>query len=306
MIYRQEHQGGVWIDLENPQDEEIRQIAKEFGISDRIEAELLSPTPTPLIAGDDSSVLLVLHFPRHDDELDGESKNQELDFVVGKHFIITVRYELIQPLHRLQKLLETEGLLPSRTPITTDVLIEILFAHLYSAVREHANRSATRLAAVERAMFAGQEKAAVRTISEISREFLHLEASLTNQEEPLSRLLSTLETRAFFGHTFADRVTRIISERTQVAHLVRTHRAIAAELRETNNALLNAKQNEIIKILTVVSFIFLPLALIAKIFAMKVDSLPFAHDPDGFWIVLGIMGLIAFPLILFVWRKRWL
>lgn len=306
MIYRQEHHGGAWVDLENPTPEEIRSVVREFGVSERIEAELLSPTPSPLVAGDDSSMLLVLHFPTHDAQIDGETKSQELDFVVGKHFILTVRYEVIAPLHHLKRLLETEALMTGGAPITTDVLLEILFVHLYTAVRDHASRNAERLAAVERTMFSGQERQAVRAISEISRAFLHLDASLAAQQEPLSRFLTSLEARNFFGSAFAERMTRITAQRAQVSHLVHTHRAIAAELRETNNALLSAKQNEIIQILTVVSFIFLPLALIAKIFAMKVDSMPLIHDPNGFWIILSIMFVIAAGLTLFVARKRWL
>ena len=64
--------------------------------------------------------------------------------------------------------------------------------------------------------------------------------------------------------------------------------------------------NEIIKILTVVSFIFLPLALIAKIFAMKATDMPFVDTPNGFWIILGIMFAVALLLTLFVARKRWI
>ena len=306
MIYRFESAGGVWVDLEQPSAEEISAIAEEFGVTERIRAELLSPTPSPLVAGDEESALLVLHFPTHPDEEDGDTKSQEIDFVVGKRFIITVRYEVVAPLHHLKKLLETEALLEGRGVISTDVLLELLFAHLYTAVRDHANHSANRLRSVEREMFAGRERETVRAISGVSRDFLHLEASLASQEEPLLRFLKTLEARSFFGPSFAERLARVVAQRSQVAHLVRTHRAIATELRETNNALLNAKQNEIIKILTVVSFIFLPLALIAKIFAMKASGMPFADDPNGFWIIVGFMFLVALLLTLFVSRKRWI
>jgi magnesium transporter len=306
MIYRQAHRGGEWVDLERPTPGEIRSIVEEFSISERIEAELLSPTPSPLVAGDESGMLLVLHFPSHDGITDGESKSQELDFVVGRDFILTVRYEVIAPLHHLKKLLETEAFLAEGAPLSTDVLLEILFAHLYAAVRDHANRSADRLAAVERAMFGGHERTAVRTISEVSREFLHLDASLANQEEPLARFLHSLEARSFFGPSFGERVTRIAAHRLQVAHLVHTLRAIAAELRETNNALLNAAQNEIIKRLTVANFIFLPLGLITWTFTMRTEGMPLVASHDSFWIVTGAMAAVALILTAFFAAKRWL
>lgn len=306
MLYRQEHRGGVWVDLESPTPEEIRSVIHEFSVSERIETELLSPTPSPLVAGDESSILLVLHFPTSDTQIDGDTKSQELDFVVGKHFIITVRYEVIAPLHRLKKLLETEELVTEGAPITTDVLLEILFAHLYTAVHGHTSHSAERLAAVERAMFAGHERASVRAISEISRDFLHLDAALASQEEPLARFLMALEARSFFGASFAERMTRITAQRSQVAHLIHTHRAIVTELRETNNALLNAAQNEIIKRLTVINFIFLPLGLIAWIFAMRTEGMPLIASHNSFWIVMGGMLGVALLLTLFFAKKRWL
>ncbi len=305
MIYRYEYKGGVWVDLEQPTEEEIRQVAQEFSISERIETELLLPTPSPLVAGDANSALLVLHFPVHGLS-EGETKNQETDFVVGSSFIITVRYEVIASLHRLKKLLETESFLAEDAPISTDILLEILFAHLYTAIRDHASHSASSLSRVERDMFEGHERNTIRAISDVSREFLHLEAALANQEEPLFRFLKSLEARNFFGTSFSERMARIVAERTQIAHLVRTHRAVATELRETNNALLGARQNEVIKTLTVVSFIFLPLALIAKIFAMKMEYVPFGKDPNGFWIVIAIMFFIGFLLTIFAWRKRWI
>lgn len=295
----------MWVDLEQPTEDEIRQITREFSISTRIEKEILTPTPMPLVINDTDATLLVLHFPAPGNK-DGDTGSQEVDFVVGSRYIVTARYEVVAPLYHLKKLLETQGLVGGRDSVTTEVLLEVLFAHLYTAVRNHTNHVASRLERIEKDMFEGKEQATVRSISNISRSFLHMESVLANQQETLKRFLETLGHASFFGPSFAERTLRILTERTHVAHLVTTHRAIAAELRETNNALLSAKQNEIIKILTVVSFIFLPLALIAKVFAMKVAHMPFVDDPNGFWIILGIMFAVAVVLTLFVSKKRWL
>ncbi|HET9641453.1 MAG TPA: CorA family divalent cation transporter, partial [Candidatus Paceibacterota bacterium] len=123
MVFRHAYHGGVWVDLEQPSEEEIRAVAQEFGISERIEKELLSPTPVPLVAVDRDLTLLILHFPAHKDE--GEDDNQEVDFIVGKRFIITVRYEVVAPLYHLKKLLETRDLVGAEDSLTTEMLIEI-------------------------------------------------------------------------------------------------------------------------------------------------------------------------------------
>ena len=305
MISRHEYRGGVWVDLEQPTEEEIHGVVQEFSIPKQFEKELVSPTPAPLVAVEGDATLLVLHFPAHGAE-NGDTMNQEVDFIVSKHFIITVRYEVVAPLYHLKKLLETQKLVGGHDAITTDVLLEVLFAHLYTAVNDHIDHIVDNLSRVERDMFNGRERDTIRSISNISREFLHIEALLANQEEPLNRFLKMLAERSSFGPAFAERAERMSAGRTQVARLIMTHRAIAAELRRTNSSLLEVRQSEIMKTLTTVNFIFLPLGLVSWIFAMRTEGMPFIDSPNAFWIVLGFMLTIALVLTAFFMRKRWL
>lgn len=305
MIFRYEYRGGVWVDLEQPSEQDIRQVAEEFTVGERIEKELLYPTPLPLITGDEHMALLVLHFPVHG--TDGEGvKSQEVDFIVGKNFIITVRYEVVASLHRLKKLLEAQNMVEGHAPVTTDILLEVLFAHLYTSVRDHINHAADSLSRVEKEMFDGRERITVRAISNVSREFLHAEAALATQEESLGNFLDVLSRLGFFGETFTLRAERIKAERANVARAVKTYRAIASELRETNIALLGARQNEIMKTLTIINFIFLPLGLISWTFSMRTEGMPLIDSPNAFWFVLALMLGVALLLITFVIKKRWL
>ncbi len=254
MLFRYEYKGGVWVDLEKPTEEEVREVVQEFAISDRIAKEMLAPTPAPLVIDGDTHALLELHFPSQGAN-NGDTEIQEVDFVVGKDFIITVRYEVIAPLHHLKKLFETRNLVAGHESITTDVLLEVLFAHLYSSVRDHTGHITDNLERIEKDMFDGHERTTVKAISNVSRSFLHLEAELANQEEPLSRFLKSHTLRDFFNASFGERAERILEERAQVMRLVKTHRAVATEMRETNTALLEARQNELMKTLTVVTVI---------------------------------------------------
>jgi magnesium transporter len=305
MVYRSKHSGGIWVDLEQPSEDEVRAIAREFSLGERIVAELIAPSPAPLVAGEGDLAFSILHFPTPGSE-SGTVRNQEIDFIVGKKFIITVRYEVIAPLHEIRKLLETEAIVAGRTPFASDVLLEVLFAHLYESVRDHTRQLADRLERIERAMFSGHERTSVRDISDVSREFLHLEAALRGQEEPLERFMRTLVERRAFGANFEERAERILAERLQVAHLVETHRAMASELRATNAALLESRQNEIMKTLTVANFIFLPLELIAFVFGMHVLGTPLEQNPDAFWIIMGFMAIIIVLMTGYFAKKRWI
>lgn len=305
MIFRHEYRGGVWVDLEQPSESEVLDIAKEFSMSDRIQKEILTPTPLPIVAVDEGVTLLVLHFSAYDTE-QGGTGNQEIDFIVGDHFIVTVRYEVIAPLYHLKKLLEAQKLVAGRGALTTEILLEVLFAHLYTSVRDHTNHIATHLERVEQDMFNGHEHMTVREISNVNREFLHIEASLANQEGPLTRFLKALAGERSFGTAFPERTERILAERAQVARLVQTHRAVGTELRETNSALLETRQNEIMKTLTIITVIVFPLELIAVIFGMHLPGTPLEENPYAFFIVLtGMFGIVVLMTLFFA-RKRWI
>lgn len=305
MIYRYTYHGGVWVDLEHPTEDEVRRVAEEFSISERLETELFSPTPNPLVASDAGVTFLVLHFPSHG-AVDGEIHDQEIDFVIGESFIISVRYEVVEPLRRLQKILETQQLISPQEGITTDVLLEILFTHMYTSVRDHVNNTANRLTHIEKVMFSGLAHTTVHSISEVSREFLHLEASLANQEEPLTRFLRAITKRGSFGASFVERSERILAERIQIVRLVMTYRAVAIELRETNSSLIETRQNEIMKTLTVITFTVMPLELITFIFSMHAMGTPLESNPNAFWIILAAMLVTGVIMGIFLIRKRWL
>ncbi|GAA4425110.1 magnesium transporter CorA family protein [Acidovorax lacteus] len=66
------------------------------------------------------------------------------------------------------------------------------------------------------------------------------------------------------------------------------------------------RTNDIMRTLTALTAVFLPLNLIAGIFGMNFDFLPLIHQQDGFWWAMGAMGLIALALVALFWRKRYL
>lgn len=69
--------------------------------------------------------------------------------------------------------------------------------------------------------------------------------------------------------------------------------------------LINVEQNAIMKVFSVVSVVFLPLTLIASVYGMNFDHMPFLHDPDSFWISIVLMAVIAGALVWWFRAKRW-
>jgi magnesium transporter len=84
-----------------------------------------------------------------------------------------------------------------------------------------------------------------------------------------------------------------------------SHKEILNDLKDTNDALLTSKTNETIKVLTIISFIMLPLTLITGVFGMN-SEIVFISSFRDFLVVLSAMVLTGAVLILYFRRKRWL
>lgn len=305
MVTRHTRGKVTWVDLESPTHEELSNVMQEFGIDERIEEEIIAPTHYPLAIAFPKYHYLILHFPTADPA--SGTRNQEIDFIVGKSFLITARYEVIDTIHNLHRVFEAEELLGLPHPAKkSDELLERIMRRLYGAIREEMERAARTLDRVEQDIFSGRERDTVRTISDVGRVLLRFQTTLARHTEPLSLFLHGLATPSFFGIQFKEHIAHIEAERDHVADLVRSYRAAASELRATNDSILNATENDIMKRLTVLAFLGLPVTVTASIFSLSVGAIPFSTDPNAFWIVLGLGVSISVILYIFFRLKKWL
>lgn len=293
----------TWVDLESPTREELRAIIDEFEISPEVEEEIVSPTPYPLMTATPEYAYLILHFPTADSA--GGARNQEIDVIVGKKFLITARYEVIPSLIGLRKAFEAEELLGIPTKDPGPALVERVLRHLYQAMAEETERIARLLEKVEQDIFSGKERQTVRTISELGRVLLRFETTLARHGDPLDQFLDELE-ESFLGKKFAKEAARVRAERAHVAALVTSFRAVARELRTTNDSLLSSSQNEVMKIFTVMTVAFLPLTFIAGLFGMHAKHSPILGHPHDFALILILMVVIELLLLLYMRLKKWI
>lgn len=291
--------------MESPTRQELQDVVQEFGIDARIEEEIISPTPYPLVVASERYLYLILHFPTTDPR--GGAKNQEIDFIVGKDFMITARYEVIDSIHNLHKVFEAEELLglPEREA-DAEGLLERVMRHLYAALREETEQIARMLERIESDIFSGKERETVFNLSKVSRVLLRFDTTLARHGDSLTTFLNELAEPAFFGKAFKEHIAHVEAERAHAASLVASYRAVTNELRKTNDSLLSTKQNDIVTRLTILAFATFPLTVIAGIFSMSTDSLPFVHSPYGFYIILGIMALSVLTFVSYFRFRKWL
>jgi magnesium transporter len=92
----------------------------------------------------------------------------------------------------------------------------------------------------------------------------------------------------------------------RVVHHVRRLEQSAETAVQMHFSVQSHRTNDIMRTLTVLTAVFLPLNLITGFFGMNFDALPLIHSAFGIWLAMGAMLLIAMGLVLFFWRKRYL
>jgi magnesium transporter len=98
----------------------------------------------------------------------------------------------------------------------------------------------------------------------------------------------------------------IYDHMARVTELVDSYRELTAGLLEAHFSIQSQQMNEIMKRLTLISKIMLPLTLIAGIYGMNFEHMPELKWADGYYFALGLMGVVAVGIIFYFKRKRWL
>lgn len=307
MMYKYKHQNVTWIDLENPTREEVREIIEEYEIEPIVGEELLNPTHRARVDLHKNYIYLILHFPTQFSPKNTGVKHQieEVDFIIGKDFVITTRYGSIDAILEFSKIFETDSLL-SRKHLTQHggFMFYHMIRGIYKSLFTKVEDIKATLSVFEEDIFDGKEKEMVFELSKMNRVILYFKEALLLHKEILTSFEQAGQT--LFDKEFAFYLRAVLGEYYKVENTLQSAKDYLNELRETNDSLLSTKQNEIMKTLTVVNFIILPLTLMAGIFGMNTLNTPIAGDPNDFWILVAIMAASGLLALIIFKRKKWL
>ncbi len=305
MISRYTYKDLVWVDVESPTSEEIRELMEEFGIHPLVADELLTPTLRPKVDLYQNFIYLILHFPTISHKHDG-GHEQEIDFVIGKNFLITTHYDLVDPLHEFSKVFEVNSILEkSNIGDHAGFLLFYIMRELYKMLDRELDHINHDFGDIEAKIFEGKERDMVNAISHLNRDLLNFKQILRPHKEVLESF--EIAGTKFFGQDFSYYLRTIVGEYYKISTILDGHRETLLELRDTNDSLLTTKTNDIMKTLTVTAFIILPLTFIGQLFGMSITSIPISTNPNAFWIITGSMGVIGICLFgYFKFFKKWM
>ncbi|MEZ5284346.1 MAG: magnesium/cobalt transporter CorA [Vicinamibacterales bacterium] len=93
---------------------------------------------------------------------------------------------------------------------------------------------------------------------------------------------------------------------SQIVELIEASREMATALADELLSLVGQKTNEIMKVLTLMASIFIPLTFIAGIYGMNFENMPELHEPRGYFFVLAVMAVVAGGMLWYFYRRGWM
>jgi magnesium transporter len=159
-------------------------------------------------------------------------------------------------------------------------------------------------------IIAQAEPSEIHEMHEIRQELIKLRRAIWPQRDMFNSLIR--EQHRFVGETAAIYLRDCYDHAVQLLDLVETYREIAATSMELYISSVNNRMNEIMKVLTIIATIFIPMSFVTGLYGMNFDTtaspwnMPELHWVYGYPFALGVMGCIAGVLLFWFWRRGWI
>jgi len=293
----------TWTDIENPTNEDIQVLRRNFNFHPLDLEDCLSKIERPKIDEYDDYLFIVMHFPIYDRDRE-VSQSAEIDFFIGANYLVTVHDSRLKPLLQFfedcrdykQTRERYMGAGASRLLHSViDKLVDYCFPVLTKVDRN--------IQTIEDEIFTENMRQIVQRISVVRRDIIALRRIIKPQLpivanlEHVDRPFIREDLDVYFGdiHDHLQKAWEILEEQRQVLE----------GLSETSESVISYRINDVMKLLTIISVMMLPLSLISSVYGMNV-ILPGENSPWAFLIIIGAMLVILLVMLMFFKKKSWL
>ncbi len=307
MITTHAHRGIIWIDLDSPNDEEIAGLVKRYGLHPLVGEELKSSPSLAKIDFYKDYIVVVLTVPVRIREGKGFTiADREVDFIVGKDFLITCRSEQVDELDYFSRIFDANAILNKEDEMKhAGHLFYYIVMRLYGGMVNDLENIKDALQAAESSIFKGNERSMVEVLSRASRELIDFTQIVRIHRDIWDDMIQ-FAPKDLFGGEYSASVKEIRDEFARISELVSNARELLTDLRATNDSLLNTRQNEIIKTLTLVAFVFQPLTFVAALFTIPAAHVPLIESHEGWMIIAAFMVAVTLVIWLYFKSKKWI
>jgi magnesium transporter len=295
--------GLTWVHVERPTASEAAELADRFGFHELDVEDVLSKRQRPKIDEYPGYLFVVLHFPKYDKTVQ-RLNAAELDVFLGPDFLITLPNTELLPVSRLFHRCESDEelrdeLFAKGSGYVLYHVLDDLFDYCFPIL----DKISHKLDSIEDEMFEGASEEIVRDISNAKQEIISYR-KIIKPERATLRLLER-HTQRFLREDLELYFDDIVDAAERIWDLLDNYKEVVEALEQTNESVISHKQNDVLRVLTVVSVIMLPLFVITGIFGMNV-IFPGEGTSDAFWAILGVLIAALIGMAGFFRWKRWL
>jgi magnesium transporter len=305
-------EGLRWVNIERPSPLESAWLEEQFGFHALDLEDVMSRNQRPKIDEYPEYLFIVLHFPVFDRAV-GRLNAGELDMFVGPDYLVTIPNQPLQPVAYLfercrQKEELREQLFSKGSGFLLYKIVDDSFDYCFPMLRKIGNK----LDALEEGIFEGRSEEVVRDIFDVKQEIINFRKIIRPQRPVLRDLERTMHRYlvAREGEDLEIYFDDIVDAHERIWDMLENDKEVVEALEETNESVISHRVNDILRVLTAISVIVLPLTLIASIFGMNV-GLPGGGDPARdslvtFGVIVGVMLALFVGMIAYFRRRGWL
>jgi len=292
----------TWINVDGIREPEvIEKLGTYFGLHPLVMEDILNTGQRPKLEDMENYIFVVLKMLYSEGETN-DIKSEQVSIVLGKNFVISFQEQkgdVFGPLR--QRIRNSKGRVRKTGP---DYLAYALIDAVVDNYFIILEKMGDQIEGLEEKLLKSPEPEIILTIHSLKRETMFLRKSVW----PLREVLSSLQRgesglikkgtgiflRDVYDHTI------------QVIDTAETFRDMVSGILDIYLSSLSNKMNEVMKTLTIIATIFIPLTFFAGIYGMNFKFMPELDWRFGYFAVWGVNLFIAVCLIVYFKRKRWI
>jgi magnesium transporter len=290
----------VWADFEAPTEAEDEILASVFNFHPLAIEDCVTESHLPKLDDYGDYLFLVVHGARRG-ETAGTFNTIEVNFFVGKRFLVTFHREHLKSIDKTKKRSQL-NVIPLSKGLDF-LLYEIMDALVdnYFPILDYFDEAIEEL---EQESFDNPTRSTLDRIFALKRDVTALRRITGPQREIFNRL--SRDPFPVISRRAAPYFRDVYDHLYRISDLSDSYKELSASLMEAYLMVVSNRLNEVIKVLTLLATVMLPLTVITGIYGMNFRFMPELEWKYGYFAVLGLMGGVVFGLLYFFKRRKWI
>lgn len=291
----------IWLDLKDIDDEDIDMLTENFNLHPLTIEDFIMANARPKVENFGNYFFLVVFSMESHDKSRGRINTAELDCCLGKNFLVTTHDSNVASLNAIKERVRKDSpIIKNGGDFLLYSILDCLVDRYFPIVNEFDNM----VDELSDELFKDPSNDTLKKIYTLKNEIMYLRRTIGPQADVVSLMLRSefpfisASSSIYFRNVF-DNIVRLND-------IVGTSRDVVTGAMEAYVSVVSNRLNEIMKTLTIIATIMMPLTLLASIYGMNFKNMPELSHKYGYPMVLGIMFLVGTLMLYYFKRKKWL